>query len=147
MNQEIKRLLYPTVQELVDRLESIAETDILVLPTSARPAIEQPHIGVSSQVSSCQVDEFGATIYVPNLRSPNGAGMIHELLHLQRLWIEEIPQVFPAKGLEDDMHFAQLVEIVENSLEHLSEIQRERLYVLDTREYWHEVYLQKVDSD
>lgn len=62
--------------------------------------------------------------------------VLHELLHIERLWVEGIPQLMPRhdpKGAR-----GRIATDIENALEHLVIVPREAHYGFDPYPYWNE---------
>ena len=61
-------------------------------------------------------------------------GILHELLHVQRYWVEGVPQVMPIKDAPDN-NWGVTSEI-ENCLEHQIIVPREADYGIEPYSYW-----------
>lgn len=62
-------------------------------------------------------------------------GVTHELLHIERYWMEHVPQLYPA----DRRNWKNCAQM-ENALEHLVIVPREADYGFDPHRHWNETY-------
>lgn len=65
-------------------------------------------------------------------------GVLHELLHIRRYWIEAVPQVMPTRGDEDSSERWRITSQIENALEHLVIVPMEADFGSDPYPYWNE---------
>ena len=106
-------------RELLDRLEAHAGKEIIFAPylTASKPDEPNP------DAPSCEVTPAGATIRLREAAPIPPQGITHELLHLERWWLEGMPQLYPARP-----EARQNCELMENALEHLVIVPREAEY-------------------
>lgn len=105
MFREIVRRQLPTeALGLWDEIESFAG---VALAVQARPG----------ETAACNPNEMQATIYLPDPNNVSVPDVVHELLHIQRYWVEKTPQIAAARG-EDDNNW-QIGCWLDNVLEHV----------------------------
>lgn len=84
-----------------------------------------------------QFSEAHATIRSHNFDSVDARGATHELLHIHRAWVEGIPQLRPVKA-EPTLENFRACSLIENDLEHLIVVPREKDYGFDSAAYWND---------
>lgn len=130
MDAAYKNSLPVKAQSLVDTIEQFAGFPIQVIvdpstaPKATDPNPERPML---------RVTERSAAIFLPTPRF-SAHGLTHELLHLQRYYLEEIPQVEPVDQSAADQW--TVTSSIENTLEHQVIVPREADYGFDFRPYW-----------
>jgi len=132
MDTFYKAQLPPGVATLVDRIESFAGREISVeidnrprSPTSPNPDSLAAHVTPTS-----------ATILLRSKDVFPPHDVLHELLHVERMWVEGIPQLIPRhdpKGIR-----GRIANDIENALEHLVIVPREANYGFDPYPFWNE---------
>lgn len=130
MNKKYRGLLPSPVLDLVDRIESFANLEIGVEPNPYPLRSTDPnpnHLALSA-------DNIGATILYRNLADIHPHAMLHELLHLERFWLEQVPQVVPVN--QQMAEHWNITSEIENSLEHLIIVPREEQYGFEPFGYW-----------
>jgi hypothetical protein len=132
MDNFYKAQLPRDVTTLVDRIESFAEREISVAvdnrprsPTSANPDSLAAHVTPTS-----------ATILLRSKDVFPPHDVLHELLHIERMWVEGIPQLMPRHDPKGTR--SKIAQDVENALEHLVIVPREANYGFDPYPYWNE---------
>ena len=102
------------IQSFVIDIEREAEIDIRVAVDDSRAG---RHQGEPDPLA-CDIDEDGATILIPRADYFPGGSVLHELLHINRFLVEQVPQINIC-----DNHWDPQLETVfgqlDNNLEHL----------------------------
>ncbi|MCK5746902.1 MAG: hypothetical protein KAH44_11840, partial [Oricola sp.] len=91
--------------------------------------------GSNPFAATLQVHRDAADILVRDPDRTTSQQVLHELLHLQRYWMEGVPQVVP---VGTDPGNWDITSQIENVLEHLVIIPRERERGIDSFPYWRE---------
>lgn len=133
MDVKIKAALPHKAQGLVNVLESFAGFEIEI-KVGLPPLPPEVH-NLDPDAACTDVDEKKAIIYLSKIEPLNVVGIVHELLHIERYWLEQIPELFPIRGLHD-ARYEGLTTIIENSLEHLVIIPKEAHFGYDTFNFW-----------
>jgi len=136
MSHELREQVLPqlpaTARALLDEIEAFAglpvDFDRYTFP--ARPGSSNPKAAVTV------VGPDGATVYLHDFDVVDLHGIVHELLHIRRYWVERIPQIQPARNAEANRAAMQNIE---NGLEHLVIVPLEATFGLDTAGYWNGV--------
>ena len=110
------------IRSLVAQLEGFARKPIGVR--------QSPRVAKAS----CQLDAESATIYLRDLDAIDVAATLHELLHIQRNWPERAPMIIPKE--ENSEPLVQRVGRLDNQLEHLVIVPRQKLYGFDATAQW-----------
>jgi hypothetical protein len=119
MKAQVLQQLAPNIIQLVERIEGYAGMEIGVEEKPGR--------------ASHNVSHQHAVIFCDNLTNIPTQGMVHELLHIERTWMQQIP-VLATKSLDDPL--ADGVIDIDNRLEHLVIVPKEAEYGFDPYEYW-----------
>lgn len=132
MEQTFLRRLNADIRRLVEEIEAFAGTEIEVRPAPAptRPGEREPKAAVLI------ASEHRATLLCRTDQEPPPQAVLHELLHLQRYWVERVPQFVPAA--DPDGEKTKIAHEVENALEHLIIIPREAGYGFNPYPAWNE---------
>ena len=85
--------------------------------------------------AACELDETNATIFYRDVNALSDNGIVHELLHIHRYWVEGIPQLVPISA--DERHW-KLTSEIEGALEHLIIVPRELDFCPNRPGYWAE---------
>jgi hypothetical protein len=132
MDTFYKAQLPSNVVTLVDRIESFAKREISVAinnrpisPTSPNP-----------DSLAARVTPTEATILLRSKDVFPPHDVLHELLHIERLWVERIPQLVPVHDPHGTR--SKIATIIENALEHLVIVPREANYGFDPYPYWNQ---------
>ncbi len=132
MQQDFRQRLTAAIRRLVEEIETFAGTEIEVRPTPAPTQATERQPKAVVLIAS----EQGATLlYRPEQEFPPQA-VLHELLHLQRYWMERIPQLVAA--VDPDGEKTRIAHEIENALEHLIIIPREAGYGFNPYPAWNE---------
>jgi hypothetical protein len=116
---------------LLKRLEAHACRYIRFAPHRAPPVPGDPN----PDAPVCEITAGGATIRL-RLGAPILAqGVTHELLHIERWWLEGVPHLYPAHPA-----LKHICEGLENALEHLVIVPREARYGFEPYGHWNETY-------
>jgi hypothetical protein len=130
MNPTYKTALGLNAQALVDRIEKFAEREVQVV---VDPSVKVSPTDPNPTRPEAAVTEHWARITLPTPSFvPNG--IVHELLHIERYWIEGIPQIEPVDQKAGNSW--EITSSIENHLEHLIIVPREELYGFDPYPYW-----------
>jgi hypothetical protein len=125
-----KAKLPPNITALVDRIESFARHEISVAVDTRPVSPRSPN----PDRLAARVTEREATILLRSSDVFPPHDVLHELLHIERLWLEGIPQVLPLH----DPELGTVTSAIENALEHLVIVPREADYGFDPYPYWNE---------
>jgi hypothetical protein len=126
-----KDSLPATAQDLVDRIEGFAKREIEVV---VDPLAEVSSTDPNPTRPAMTVTENWARITLPTPSfEPNG--ILHEVLHIERHWVDGIPQVEPAHPDAPKNNWT-VTSSIENSLEHLIIVPREEQYGFNPYPYW-----------
>jgi len=120
------------VAALVDRIERFAKREIAV------EVDDRPRSPTSPNPDSlaARVTPTSATILLRSKDVFPPHDVLHELLHIERLWVEEIPQLVPRHDPKGTR--SKIATDIENALEHLIIVPREANYGFDPYPYWNE---------
>lgn len=131
MDSFFKAQLPPNITVLVDRIESISAREISieidtrpVSPTSPNP---------DSLIARVTPTEAAILLRSRDLFPPHD--VLHELLHIERMWIERVPQLV---SVHPSSVRTRIATDIENALEHLVIVPREANYGFDPYPYWNE---------
>ena len=108
----------------MNEIENFAKREIQVEldPRPVSPTEPNPDRPAS------QTNHNRATIFIRSEESFQPQGILHELLHIHRYWVEAVPQVMPAKGDRNTDESWRITSQIENTLEHLVIVPREADY-------------------
>lgn len=132
MRNQVLSVLPQASRDLLDEIERFAAIDVLFAS-----GVEKTRRGGPSYTAWIQ--DCSATIYIPG-KAPTPEGVTHELHHIQRYWNERVPQLKPNFRTEDDLLIA---EMIENPLEHMIIIPRDRTIGFPAHEHWNGIERQK----
>lgn len=126
MNNEYLSLLSPKTKELLAKIESHIESEVIVKLDSSR-----------TDTLACEIENFELTILTPNKERFLDDSVFHELLHFERFCISNIPRMIAC----DDYNFADetfetKVTAVDNNLEHFVIVPTELQLRPNRTEYW-----------
>ena len=136
MSQELREQVLPQLSSnartLLDEIEAFAglQVDFDRYTFPARSGSFNP------KAPATMVGPDGATVYLHDFDVVDLHGVVHELLHIRRYWIERIPQFQPARNAEANRTAMQNIE---NGLEHLVVVPQEATFGLDAAGYWNAV--------
>ena len=130
LREHVRSQLPGNVRSLMDEIEAFAQTEIAVAPNETPISSTDPNL--TAPALAAWHDR--ATIYLRDLEQIDPNGILHELLHLHRFWVEGIPQVMPKSNDDDDQW--NVTSFIENSLEHMIIIPKEVEYGYDPYPYW-----------
>lgn len=136
MDNAYRAQLPANVAALVTRIEDFANREIQVT-VDTRPVSETDP---NPDRQAIEVTERRATIYLRRKDSFPIHGVLHELLHIERFWLEGIPQVLPLRDPDGDR--LRITSSIENVLEHQIIVPREADYGFEPYAYWNETELQ-----
>jgi hypothetical protein len=130
MDTFFKAQLPSNIKGLVDRIEGFANREIAV-EVDGRPVSPT---SVNPDRLAAQVTHTSATILLRSRDVFPAHDVLHELLHIERFWVEGIPQVLP----RNDPSRITITGDIENAIEHLIIVPREAEYGFDPFSYWNE---------
>lgn len=123
-----------SVLALLDRIEKFAGTSVLFRDTEILRLAGGPH----PNVEALYCDHERAYVSVPDPTDVNPNAVLHELLHLERYWVEGVPQLEPVHDIGQNV---EALSAIDNNLEHLIIVPRERDYGYDPSPYWSTICL------
>lgn len=132
MDEYFKSQLPSQVTDLVDRIEIFAGREINVVIDTRPVSPTDPN----PDRLATEVTENSATIYLRERTKFPTHGVLHELLHIERFWIEGVPQILPLNDPTGSN--LQVTSSIENTLEHLIIVPREEVYGFEPYSYWNE---------
>lgn len=135
MQPEYLARLSAPVQQFILEVEKGAGVDIKVIPDS-----KQNEGGTSGQGKlAVEIDAQSVKLFVPtNGYFPDGA-VRHEVLHVQRFLVEEVPKLTLADSEEWDKAFSDGLGGLDNAIEHVVIVPVELQFHPDRRQHWEEV--------
>jgi hypothetical protein len=116
----------------MDRIEDFAGTKIEVRPnpnpiSSLNPKPNAAELAISHEAAWILVRD-----------TVTGGDILHELLHVERYWMEQVPLLLPT---DDHQENSEILNDLNNTTEHLTIIPRQKaLYGFDSSTYWNEVF-------
>jgi hypothetical protein len=123
--------LRPSVRDLLDEIEIFAGQEVNFQEAFGPAFATQLNpLAPASSVSSS-----GATIFVQKPDTPDENGILHELLHIHRFWVERVPQVVPKSNNKNNL---EITSSIENALEHEIIIPQESSFGFDSEPHWRE---------
>jgi hypothetical protein len=133
LREEVRHALPANVLALMDEIEAYAE---LAINVDINPkAIPASTIDANPLAPAAEISHDRATIYLREANT-DAQGILHELLHIHRFWVERIPQIQPV-GQNDNQW--SVTASIENALEHLVIVPREADFGFDPYPYWNEI--------
>jgi hypothetical protein len=127
---QVRSELPDNVRCLMDGLEAYADQHINFAFNVRPPPDSYPN------AAACALEDAGATIFLREGASIIPQDILHELLHIQRYWIDRIPQLEPVQELADKAGNWDVIACIENILEHLVIVPKEAGYGFAPREVW-----------
>lgn len=121
--------LPPAVRALLDEIESFAG-QVVRFEKNPFP-ISQTNPNPLAPALAC--NNVSARVMLREGSLQDAQGILHELLHLRRFWVDGIPQLVPKVDNEGNWG---VTGSVENDLEHLVIVPREADYGFDPYPYW-----------
>lgn len=96
---------------------------------------------------ACHVDEHGTTLLVAREEFFQSASVMHELLHVRRFLVDDVPQLVVNDDYNDwTPELERALTNLDNGLEHLVIVPREILRFPARREYWGSVMTRKLEE-
>jgi len=124
MLRSIKSQLPPLVGQLADEIESFAGREITV--------VEKPSI----KYARCRVGGDYAVIEVPTLKTIDAEEILHELLHIERNWNQQVPQLIASDP--NSPWWSKFAGCVDNLIEHLVIVPRMTKYEFEPYTKWND---------
>src|SRR5262249_29258125 len=122
--EAVRKNLPANVLALMDAIEAFAGLEIGVTGRSGPPR--------RNDAASATLSFDYATIILPASGSISPLVMLHELLHIERYWMQGVPQLFFA-----DFGVSPVdLMCIDNHLEHFFVVPACRAYGYDDRDYW-----------
>ncbi|MFQ5995106.1 MAG: hypothetical protein ACE5K1_08410 [Acidiferrobacterales bacterium] len=132
MQQRFFQRLSGGVQQLVQELENFAGVEIDVRPAP----VPSGETAANPKAVILAASEEGAALLYRNEDAFGPRLVLHELLHLQRYWIDCVPQLMPVSDPDGDK--TRIANEIENTLEHLVIVPREAAYGFDPYSFYRE---------
>jgi len=129
MEAKFRALLPANILALVDEIESHTRRTIEVRQNPYPRSTTNPN----PDSLGAAVDESNAFIYLYQETDFTPQAVCHELLHIRRYWLENIPQILPVLPDADKM---SVTSHIENTLEHLIIVPREQGYGFEPYAHW-----------
>jgi hypothetical protein len=115
MRQDVYAKLPEEARDLVDRIEARTRIEIEVKSKSERSLNETISEALGENVVGAIVGPRSIVIEAPTqIDAITTVDYIHELLHLERIFIDRVPQIYPRKVADSDVSAN-----IENWLEHI----------------------------
>lgn len=135
MQAEFRERLPANLQALVDNIEAGAGQEVRVEmnPHPVSPTDPNPDAMATS------VTEYEATIYIRSPETFVAHGAAHELLHIERYWLKQVPQILPIPAAADADRIT-ITSDIENCLEHLVIVPAEAQYGFEPFDYWNKTF-------
>ena len=124
MENYFYRQLSKDAQAFVDEIEREIPNEIQIIQRK-----EKNNYGCSCTANS-------ATIFAPRLDRLRSGPVIHELLHIKRVVIENIPALEVADHKLGDENFSRNIGELDNAIEHLAIVHHEICLWPDRKGYW-----------
>lgn len=125
----VRAAIPPNVLSLMDNIEAFAGTYISIERNPYPLSKTDPN----PLAPASMANHTKGTIYLRDIENIDANGILHELLHINRWWVEQIPQV-----LANSNENVPVTSSIENALEHQIIIPRETDYGFDPYPYWNE---------
>jgi hypothetical protein len=120
------------VATLVDRIESFTKREISVEIDSRPVSTTSPN----PDRLAARITPTEAAIVLRSRDVFPAHAVLHELLHIERMWVERVPQLLPIHDPRGTR--IKIATDIENALEHLVIVPREADYGFDPYPYWNE---------
>lgn len=117
---------------LIKRIEEFAGREVEFIDGITAEDLPKYAAPEGGGLASCRITEKYARVYLFGTANLTHA-VTHELLHIERYWNEQIPQIESIGGNQDDWNFTSAVE---STIEHLAIIPKEQKYGLPNWEMW-----------
>ena len=126
-----RQALPANVLALMDEIEAFAGMHL-----SVEPPHRAPKWRLNPDAEAIDIWHGGVTLFLKDTENIDPRGVLHELLHIHRYWIERTPMLVPIGNAKNQR---QITSATENTLEHLNIIPREVDYGFDPYPYWNEL--------
>lgn len=141
MNAEEKAALRATVRTLLpqsavalmDEVEAYAGDHITIKQSTQHTAPDDP-----PNTPGLLITHERASILVPDPETINPQGIVHELLHAKRYWVDAVAQLRPSPENNTPQNNSVTAQI-ENAVEHLVIVPREADYGFDPHGHWNDI--------
>jgi hypothetical protein len=131
MQPEFRDRLPANVLALVDKIEAGAGQEIRV----QRGGYPVPADDAYPDAMAASVTEHAATVFFRSPEAFSVDGAVHELLHIERYWLERVPQILPVAAAFDADRVS-ITSSIENCLEHMVIVPQEANYDVERLAYW-----------
>ncbi|EQB13871.1 hypothetical protein [Novosphingobium lindaniclasticum] len=128
MNNNLLSLKARLGAQTVKLMDEILEKSEGTLAARMLRAGEAPFENVAAGLD---INDYTSVLLIKDFETVPEAAVIHELLHLQRYWVEGVPQL-----IGGDHAMQQSIGLIENSLEHLVIVPRQSGFERQDPEYW-----------
>jgi len=114
---------------LANEIEEYSGREIQVIPNPYPISPTDPN----PNGLACNVDEVSARIFY-RVQKIDQHAFTHELLHIHRYWVRQIPQIIPVSDPAGTN--IQVTSSIENTIEHLIIVPEEAQYGFEPYEHW-----------
>lgn len=128
MKDDVLSSLPVSVRALFREIEDFARLPIGIEKNTHPPSSIDPN----PQSPATEVSHDKATIYLRTIKT-DSQGILHELLHIYRYWVEKIPRLIP---VSNDNNNWGITSGIENDLEHLIIVPKEADYGYEPYSHW-----------
>ncbi|MEA3360542.1 MAG: hypothetical protein U9R17_14205 [Thermodesulfobacteriota bacterium] len=136
MKQEYINRLPQEIHLLVQKIECHIDSEINVKVDESRP-----------HRLACEVDKHGATILTPNDGYFPEASVLHELLHIRRFCVNNVPRIFVCDSYQNwNPELESGLTYLDTNLEHFVIVPEEIEYRPDRKEYWDSRICNKIEK-
>lgn len=118
-------------KDLLEKLESLAGREIAFAAYATPPDPSE----VNPDAPATEMTAAGARILMRDGSAIPPQGVTHELLHVERYWMQGVPQLYPANPA-----FFKNCGQMENAMEHMVIVPREADYGFEPFGHWNETY-------
>ncbi len=133
MKQEFRSFLVPETISLLEEIENSLGEEVQVIIDQNR-----------QDTLACDIDGFTATILTPNENHFPDGSVFHELLHLKRFCVEEIPRMVICENHDCGPRFAKGIVDLDNNLEHFVIVPKDIEHNSKRKTYWEIKLLDKI---
>ncbi len=131
LRDRVRSTLPENILTLMDDLEAFAEQKIAFSVATTAPAPNDPN----PDGPAAHITHLGAAIVLGSTEVIQPQGILHELLHIQRYWIEQQPRLLPA-STDASRSNVQITSSIDNAVEHLVIVPRESDFGFEPYSHW-----------
>lgn len=129
--QDVVKRLPEKVQSLLKEVETWSALDVTITSNPNPPDPNDPF----PEGPATRFSHDSAAIYLRSADS-DPHGILHELLHLKRYWIEQIPALTTTSDIAGNK---RITDQLDNELEHLVIVPLEANYGFEPFEHWNQI--------